>query len=122
MAESLRFCEEQLRMVELPGGGLREQGGKATQKARREARTLEVVPTSPRWLVGSVARQGTTKKSAARLADEKKKGKGHGEHKGKDKGKGQGAKNNKNDNLETKGKGERGKGKGKNKKQQARCG
>ena len=55
----------------------RARKGKATQKARREARTLEVVLTSPRWLVGTVARQGTTKKSAARdLQTRRRKGKG----------------------------------------------
>ena len=100
----------------------RAKKGKATQKARREARTLEVVLTSPKvacWYCGKTGHY--QEECRQRLADEKKKGKGHGEHKGKDKGKGQGAKNNKHDKSETKGKGERGKGKGKNKKHQARA-
>ena len=125
MAESLRFYEEQLRMVELPGGGLRGLKGekvKGDAKGKKGSKNSGSGADKSKvacWYCGKTGHY--QEECRQRLADEKKKGKGHGEHKGKDKGKGQGAKNNKNDKSETKGKGERGKGKGKNKKQQARA-
>ena len=125
MAESLRFYEEQLRMVELPGGGLRGlkgEKGKGDAKGKKGSKNSGSGADKSKvacWYCGKTGHY--QEECRQRLADEKKKGKGHGEHKGKDKGKGQGAKNNKNDKSETKGKGERGKGKGKNKKQQARA-
>ena len=125
MAESLRFYEEQLRMVELPGGGLRGlkgEKGKGDAKGKKGSKNSGSGADKSKvacWYCGKTGHY--QEECRQRLADEKKKGKGHGEHKGKDKGKGQGAKNNKNDKPETKGKGERGKGKGKNKKQQARA-
>ena len=80
MAESLRFYGEQLRMVELPGGGLRGlkgEKGKGDAKGKKGSKNSGSGADSPRWLVGTVARQGTTKKSAARdLQTRRRKGKG----------------------------------------------
>ena len=108
MAESLRFYEEQLRMVELPGGGLRGlkgEKGKGDAKGKKGSKNSGSGADKSKvacWYCGKTGHY--QEECRQRLADEKKKGKGHGEHKGKDKGKGQGAKNNKNDKSETKGK------------------
>ena len=122
MAESLRFYEEQLRMVELPGGGLRglkgEPKGKGDAKGKKGGKNSGSGADKSKvvcWYCGKTGHY--QEECRQRLADEKKKGKGQGEHKGKDKGKGQGAKNNKNDKPDSKGKGDRGKGKNKKKQQ-----
>ena len=121
MAESLRFYEEQLRMVELPGEGLRLKGepkGKGDAKGKKGGKNSGSGADKSQvvfWYCGKTGHYQA--ECRQRIADEKKKGKGQGENKGKDKGKGQGAKNDKNDKPDSKGKGDRGK-QGKNKKKQ----
>ena len=122
MAESLRFYEEQLRMVELPGGGLRGlkgdkgKGGKGDKVKKDGGRGSGDKSQIVCWYC---ERKGHYQEECRqRIADEKKKGKGHGDD--KNKGKGHGDDKNKSKGKDkAKGKGGRGKAKGKNKKQQA---
>ena len=124
MAESLRFYEEQLRMVELPGGGLRGlkgdkgKGGKGDKVKKGGGRGSGDKSQIVCWYC---ERKGHYQEECRqRIADEKKKGKGHGDD--KNKGKGHGDDKNKSKGKDKdKGKGGRGKAKGKNKKQQARA-
>ena len=124
MAESLRFYEEQLRMVELPGGGLRGlkgdkgKGGKGDKVKKDGGRGSGDKSQIVCWYC---ERKGHYQEECRqRIADEKKKGKGHGDD--KNKGKGHGDDKNKSKGKDkAKGKGGRGKAKGKNKKQQARA-
>ena len=124
MAESLRFYEEQLRMEELPGGGLRGlkgdkgKGGKGDKVKKGGGRGSGDKSQIVCWYC---ERKGHYQEECRqRIADEKKKGKGHGDD--KNKGKGHGDDKNKSKGKDKdKGKGGRGKAKGKNKKQQARA-
>ncbi|CAE7428774.1 unnamed protein product, partial [Symbiodinium sp. CCMP2456] len=92
MSESLRFYEEQLRMVELPGGGLRglkgekgDKGGKGKPKGGKGTGDKSKVVC---WYC---EKQGHYQEECRkRIADEKK---ANDKNKDKDKGKGQGDKN-----------------------------
>ena len=92
VAESLRFYEEQLRMVELPGGGLRGlkgdkgKGGKGDKVKKGGGRGSGDKSQIVCWYCEKKGHY--QEECRQRIADEKKKGKGHGDDKNKGKGHG----------------------------------